>query len=45
MEYHGAIVKYVLANDSISPQSGVGGCAPRPKKLRDAAMIIAEGIL
>ena len=36
MEIHGAYCIYSLPSLIITPQSGDGGCAPSPRKLRDA---------
>jgi hypothetical protein len=32
----GRFRKYMIASRIITPQSGVGGCKPKPRKLRDA---------
>ena len=36
------VQKYFLAELNMAPHSGVGGCAPSPKKLKEAAVRMEE---
>ena len=44
MESHGSENRYFLPRTTIRPQLALGGCAPTPRKLKDASDKIADGI-
>ena len=44
MAKYGFVIKYALAAFNMDPHSGSGGCAPSPKKLNVAAVMIAVPI-